>query len=252
MFATKNYVTTELSSQQQPALTSHNLTIWTILAFQAGWINAGGFLACFRFVTHTTGFATQFGYDVAVAKWSDALGMLTVPLFFMAGAMLSGFYVDAPLSRGQKPKFYVAFLYSTTFLTAVTALGYSGTFGPFGQNYDPVYSYLLIALLCLTAGIQNAVTSTASHNTVRTSHLTGHTTDLGIGLVRILTSSNKEKLKYEIARNQIRILVITGFILGSVVSSFVFLQVGYIGFIAPAAISAGLYWHAKRKFNVDA
>ncbi len=38
---------------------------WFLLSFNAGCINAGGFLATGRFVSHVTGFATFFGVDLA-------------------------------------------------------------------------------------------------------------------------------------------------------------------------------------------
>ena len=81
MFATRN--TSTLSDFSID--TRRNRVIWFTLAFQAGWINAGGFLACHRFVSHVTGFATQFGVDIAEFRWTDATGMLTVPLFFFNG-----------------------------------------------------------------------------------------------------------------------------------------------------------------------
>lgn len=68
-----------------------NITIWMLMAFQAGVLNIGGFMACHRFVSHVTGFATFFGYELNQADSSHALGMLIVPLFFFIG------------SNGQRP-----------------------------------------------------------------------------------------------------------------------------------------------------
>ena len=34
---------------------------WFLLAFLGGHVNAGGYLACHRFVSHVTGFATLAG-----------------------------------------------------------------------------------------------------------------------------------------------------------------------------------------------
>ena len=66
------------------------------MAFQAGLINIGGFMACHRFVSHITGFATFFGYEINQADTSAALSMLVVPMFFLFGCMISGF-----LERGE-------------------------------------------------------------------------------------------------------------------------------------------------------
>ncbi|MGZ3722461.1 MAG: DUF1275 family protein, partial [Bdellovibrionales bacterium] len=74
-----------------------NVTIWMILAFQGGLLNIGGLLACHSFVSHVTGFATLFGLELNRTRYLAASGMLIVPLFFLLGAMLSGFLVDLRL-----------------------------------------------------------------------------------------------------------------------------------------------------------
>lgn len=62
--------------------TPANVSIWMSMAFQAGILNIGGFMACHRFVSHITGFATFFGHEINQADNSHAFGMLAVPLFF--------------------------------------------------------------------------------------------------------------------------------------------------------------------------
>lgn len=225
------------------------LKLWAILAFQAGWINGGGFLACRRFVTHTTGFATQFGFDLASANWTDAIAMLSIPLFFLCGAMIGAFLVDRPLQSSQRPKFHILFFLISLFLTAATALGTMDAFGPFGKEPQFWPAYILIALLCISSGVQNACSTTASKNYVRTTHLTGYTTDLGISFVRLFSLKDTAKLQQEVSQNKIRVTVIITFIFGTAVSSFVFMRSGYIGFIVPALISAVLGLIAKREFS---
>ena len=48
-------------------------------------MNADGFLASGRFVSHVTGFATLFGVAAANRKFYIAVGVLTVPIFFCHG-----------------------------------------------------------------------------------------------------------------------------------------------------------------------
>ena len=226
-----------------------NRWLWAVLAFQAGWINGGGFLACHRFVTHTTGFATQFGYDIALTKWTDAAAMITLPVFFLAGSMLGAFYVDRPLHRHQKAQFHVLFFIMTFFLGAVTLLGSIGALGKFGSELDFTTNYCIIALLCMSSGIQNACSTTASKSYVRTTHLTGYTTDLGISFVRFLTLRDPERLRMEKKQNIIRLIVILSFITGTAFSSIIFLHYGYVGFLLPTYISLCLYIISRREFK---
>ena len=64
-----------------------------------------------------------------------------------------------------------------------------GWFGEFGEPLRLKRDYLLLALLCTASGLQNAVVSSLSGSIIRTTHLTGTTTDLGIGLIRVLYST---------------------------------------------------------------
>ncbi|MGZ3690058.1 MAG: YoaK family protein [Pseudobdellovibrio sp.] len=226
-----------------------NRKLWAIMAFEAGCINGGGFLACHRFVTHTTGFATQFGYDLAAMKWTDALAMITVPVFFMTGAMVGAYFVDRPLHRQQPARFHILFFLMAFFLTSVTLLGSSGVFGAFGQDLDVVKMYSLIALLCLSSGMLNACSTTASKSYVRTTHLTGYTTDLGISFMRLFSLKDEDKIKTEKNANSIRLLVIISFITGTAVSCFLFLKVGYLGFMIPALISLTLFTISKKEYD---
>jgi uncharacterized membrane protein YoaK (UPF0700 family) len=64
----------------------------------AGTINSGGFLACGRWVTHVTGFATFFGIDLVTGEYKLALSMLIVPMFFLLGSFVSGYLIDVRLA----------------------------------------------------------------------------------------------------------------------------------------------------------
>lgn len=250
MLATSKYLPKFYDIIVQPKDSLIGLRLWALLAFQAGSINGGGFVACRRFVTHTTGFATQFGYDLATTKWGDAIAMLSIPLFFLCGAMIGGIFVDRPIELKEKPKFHILFFLITLFLVTATALGTMNAFGDFGKEPQSWPAYLLIALLCVSSGIQNACSTTASKNYVRTTHLTGYTTDLGISLVRLFTlRDDPKKIRHEISQNKIRVTVILSFIVGTAFSSSIFVHFGYIGFLIPALISAVLYFVAKKEYE---
>lgn len=228
-----------------------NVKIYLSLAFQAGAINVGGFMACHRFVTHTTGFATFFGHELAQGHVLQAAGMSTVPLFFLIGAMLSAFFVDRRIGRNERPLYVVSFGLITLFLASVTTMGSSGWFGVFGQELELSQDYLLLALLCLSSGIQNATVSTAFHSVIRTTHLTGLTTDLGIGLTRVLFRSHiKTSRQDEIRANWIRTGIIFSFVMGSLLSAFIFLNAQYLGFLLPTLISSCLFGLSLKGFLV--
>lgn len=210
------------------------------MAFQAGVLNMGGFLACHRFVSHVTGFATFFGYEFTQKDRSHAWGMLIVPLFFLFGAMVSGYLVDIRLKLHKKPKYYIAYAVMLVLILIATIGGWLGWFGPFGASLEESRNgYLLLILLCFTCGIQNGTITSVSKSVVRTTHLTGITTDLGIGLVRlfnkhILPAEHKELLDSEYKATFMRLGIILMFVMGSVLAGFLYPIVGFWGFLVPA------------------
>lgn len=215
-----------------------NIAIWFSMAFQAGMINSGGFLSCHRFVTHTTGFATHFGTEFAMGNTVSAFGMLLVPVFFLLGSMTSAFFVDRRYIRGERPLYHWMFALISIFMLIIIALGESKFFSQFGETVLVTKDYLLLVLLCLSSGIQNAAITSASGSVVRTTHLTGITTDLGIGLVRAFSLGYSDKVQAsESKSNWMRTGIIISFILGSTVAAWIFLHVQYIGFLGPAMIS---------------
>nr|BDT27541.1 DUF1275 domain-containing protein [Bacteriovorax sp. HI3] len=219
-----------------------NVSIWMTMAFQAGVLNIGGFMACHRFVSHVTGFATFFGYELNKEDSSHAIGMLIVPLFFLLGAMLSGVLVDIRLKQHKKPKYYIAFGVIFFLILIVLLGGMSGKLGVFGESVYSLGDYLLLILLCFICGVQNGTITTVSKSVVRTTHLTGITTDLGIGLVRLMNYKKiQEPLDNEKKATMMRVGIIFFFGLGSVVGGYAFNHLEYLGFIIPALTSGVLF-----------
>lgn len=213
-----------------------------LLAFQGGVLNIGGFMACHRFVSHVTGFSTFFGYELTRPSANHAIGMLIVPLFFLLGVMMSGLLVDLRLKLHKKPKYYLSFGFIFLILLLVFICGVEGYFGAFGESTNTSRNYLLLILLCLTCGIQNGTITSVSKSVVRTTHLTGITTDLGIGLIRLLNSSRlDESMDNEKKATLMRVGIIFFFTLGSVVGAITFQRLKYIGFTIPLITSGFLF-----------
>lgn len=229
-----------------------NVAIWMAMAFQAGVLNIGGFMACHRFVSHVTGFATYLGVEVSQTPdnafhW---VGMLVVPLFFLLGAMLSGQLVDLRLKLHKKPRYYITFGVIFGLTLIVLFGGVFGLFGKFGEPLALRRDYALLILLCLICGIQNGTITSVSKSVLRTTHLTGITTDLGIGLVRFLNRAKLNDTSNEVSRaNLMRIGIILFFGVGSVAGGFAFKKFGYGGFTMPA-LTSGILFSLMMYFQV--
>jgi uncharacterized membrane protein YoaK (UPF0700 family) len=86
--------------------------------------------------------------------------------------------------------------------------------------------------------LQNAALTSATGATIRTTHLTGITTDLGIGLIRAASlDDSDQRRRWEVKANFLRLGTITSFMIGSAVGADLYLVYGYAGFILPAMIA---------------
>lgn len=221
---------------------------WFLLSSLAGIINAGGYLSCHRFVSHVTGFATLSGISFVENDWLEALGMLVVPAFFLLGVVISGYVTESLSLTKHKYKYAPVFGIVASLLALVAVLGEFGFFGRFGLVAKIEHDFILLACLCTACGLQNAAITTASGSTIRTTHLTGLTTDLGLGIVRIFfTPIRKEQKKIEIKTNWLRIGTILSFTFGSFIGALTFIRSEYIAFLFPATIALYFTFVAKEE-----
>jgi uncharacterized membrane protein YoaK (UPF0700 family) len=99
----------------------------------------------------------------------------------------------------------------------------------------------------MASGLQNGAITSSSGNSVRTTHLTGLTTDLGLGLARLLTvSKNDPSFREETLANALRAGTVVAFIFGSAAGAWLFAVLQYRGFLIPALISGYAAWHGRQ------
>ncbi len=217
---------------------SRVLIQWFLLSFMAGNINAGGFLACNRFVTHVTGFATIAGIDFAGGEFRAGLGMLAVPLFFLFGVMVSAYFVDRRLNLGERPRYHYVMGLVTVCLAVVVVAGHFRGFGEFGQALHLRNDFIFMALLCMASGLTNAALTTSTGAFVRITHLTGIMTDLGIGVMRVFAMNRKgEDYFTERLANFYRAGNLISFTVGSFVGAGLYLKIEYLGFLLPMILA---------------
>ncbi|MGN6384401.1 MAG: YoaK family protein [Dyella sp.] len=201
-----------------------------LLALVAGCINAVGYL-CFRHqpITHLTGTSTELGLAIArvdlaeIAHWGLAI------LSFLAGAMSSGFIVQQrTLQLGRR--YGVVLMLESALLFAATPL--------IAAHHD-----LGIYLASAACGLQNAMVSTYSGATFRTTHLSGIFTDLGIYLGQRLRG-----LEVDMLRIHVCVLVASHFIVGAVLGTLGFMWISERVLLIPAVLTGlvGLAYAAYR------
>ncbi len=157
-----------------------NRQLGGVLSFVAGAINAGGFLAVQRYTSHMTGIVSGVADDLALGHVLLAAAGLVSLGAFIAGAMSTAILVNWARAHKLHSEYASALL-----LEAVLLL----LFGVFGANMLSFAALLLpttVLLLCFIMGLQNAMVTKISAASIRTTHMTGVITDLGIELGRML------------------------------------------------------------------
>ncbi|MDF4204003.1 YoaK family protein [Maribacter sp. SA7] len=193
----------------------HNLQIATILSFVAGIVNVTGFLAYNQLTTNVTGHFALFMNDVAnLDFWKGTVYFLYI-FSFLFGSFFSSFLIEKFKKNKQLNVFMVPTIVECLILIAI----------PVYSNAFPItHPNLIVSALLFAMGLQNSFVTKISNAVVRTTHLTGLFTDLGIELSQLFFPEqhpNKEKLKSTI---RLRLFIICFFFLGGIFGGFLYLQ----------------------------
>ncbi|MEZ0230227.1 MAG: YoaK family protein [Planctomycetota bacterium] len=197
-----------------------------MLCTVAGALNAGGFFAVGIYTSHVTGHWSRVGDELALGHYGVAAGFAALVLVFLLGAMTSALFIQADLGARNRIR-YTKPLVLELLLVVVFAL--------VGSRYDGPKHQLapyLTAVLSFAMGLQNALVTTASGAVVRTTHMTGVTTDLGIELVRLgfLVRDGKGALvRVQSHRALLHVLMLVSFGVGGAGGALAFLAWGYLG-----------------------
>jgi uncharacterized membrane protein YoaK (UPF0700 family) len=155
---------------------SGNRGLGYLLAFVAGAINAGGFLAVQQYTSHMTGIVSEMADLIALGQYRIALFGLACLATFIGGAACTAVLVNYARSRQLQSEYAIPLLVEASLLMAFGILG-----AQHGTMQGGVVS-ITILLLCFVMGLQNAVITKISGAVIRTTHVTGIATDLGIDL----------------------------------------------------------------------
>jgi len=189
------------------------------LAAVAGMVNVVGFLGFeHQAITHLTGTTTLLGAAIAHGDRTLASRLFGAMLAFVAGAAFGGLLIqDSNVRLGRRYGLALA-VESVLLLLAMQSFARGELAGP-----------LLAAAAC---GLQNALATTYSGAVVRTTHVSGMFTDLGIGIGHALRG-----LPLHRRRLLLCTLVIGGFFAGSVMGALLFVRIGYRALLLPAALT---------------
>lgn len=216
-------------------LKSKNIVLWLLLAFHAGYLNAGGFLSSHLFVSHMTGMVSSIGMNTAELLLT--LEAFMAPILFIFGSGVAGYLLDRDTARESVSYIMLGGLIMIVFNLAALIGGVSGFFGTFGEPLMLQRDFVLLFILTFMCGLQNGLFTSLTGGAIRSTHITGTATDLGLGLVKQFNEKRIHKKKIDGRKNWLRTGMILAFTIGSMIAAIIFNRYEYWGFAVSAALS---------------
>ena len=217
-----------------------NRALGLLLAFNAGAVNAGGFLAVNLYTSHMTGFLSLLADSLVLGNMALVLSAVGILWAFLSGAGSTAILVNWARSRRLQGGFALPLL-----LEAVLMLAF-GLMGAITMTWNTVFAVpLTVLLLAYIMGLQNAVVTKLSLAEIRTTHMTGIVTDLGIEMGKMFywnrsSTPPEAYVRANHARMRLFSSLIGMFTLGGVVGAAGFKYVGFVWVVPLAAIILGL------------
>jgi len=152
-----------------------NAILAAYLALVGGFVNSAGFVLIGQFTSHVTGNIGRLANDVASREWSAAGGAAAMIVAFFCGAFVASMIIESEAFGSA------AYAYGTSLaLEAFLLFGFLAMFTAGGDRIRSLEG----ATLCVAMGVQNSLVTRLSGAVIRTTHLTGVVTDLGIESAR--------------------------------------------------------------------
>ncbi len=205
----------------------HNLRLASLLGLTAGAVNAEGFLGYKVLTTNVTGHVAFFAESLTFENWRLAWVIFLYMFLFLLGAFTSSLIMSGVES--QKKFFSYIPIFIEIFILFLSSL--HGNSLELSLRTRETYAGTLL----FSMGMQNALVTVISGSVVRTTHLTGTMTDLGIDLSRWLHAKriNQPAL---ILRIKLKVYLILFFILGAVSGGYLFNRFHFYSFYFPILI----------------
>ncbi|WP_291143526.1 YoaK family protein [Flavobacterium sp. UBA7680] len=216
----------------------HNLKIASLLSFVAGLVNVAGFLAVQKLTTNVTGHFAFFVDEIFKLDFTQGFIYFLYIFFFFLGSFFSSLLVEFLLRKNEKYSYVIPTAIESAILFGIAAFGEHLIL----RSPDAIAYSLLFAM-----GLQNSLVTKISNATVRTTHLTGLFTDLGIELSQLFFYSEKLFRKKLFVSIKLRLTIISFFFIGGITGGIFYSSMGlHVLLIGAAALLSGLLYERIR------
>jgi len=193
----------------------HNLRLAALLSFIAGLVNITGVLFLNVLTTNVTGHFAFFAEEVVLKRYNLAFLFLVYIFSFLLGSFIASLLTEFFVRRNHPSAHKYSMFLEIIILLIIGIAG----------NYFLQYGLPRAVIACLmlfSMGVQNSLVTQISNSTVRTTHLTGLFTDLGIELAHLIFYKREEPHKKLRKSIDLRIAIIAFFFIGCVAGGFLY------------------------------
>jgi len=223
------------------SLTAHqrnpiaNRRLARVLCFVAGAANAGGFLAVQQYTSHMSGIVSAIADELVLHRYGLVLHGIGALVSFLAGAASTAVLINWARRARLRSEYAIPLLLEAGLLLC---------FGLLGSHLDDMewlFVPATVMLLCFMMGLQNALITKLSHAEIRTTHVTGMVTDIGIELGKLFywngpVRPNTQPVVAD--RHKLRLLtvLVSTFLVGGIIGAQAFSTLGYAATLPFAAL----------------
>lgn len=192
----------------------HNLLLAALLSSNAGLVNITGVLSISVLTTNVTGHFAFFAEELSLNHFKLAISFLVYIFSFLFGSFFSSILTEYFESKEKKTSHGLSMSIEIALLFCV---------GYYLKYLNPTFSpHFIASILLFAMGMQNSLVTQISSSTVRTTHLTGLFTDLGIELSQLFFHKKIEEKKLLWKSINLRLAIISFFFIGGVIGGYLF------------------------------
>ncbi len=191
----------------------HNIGIASLLSFVAGIVNVVGFLAVQKLTTNVTGHFAFMVEEALKFNIHQSLFYFIYIFSFLFGAFFSNFIIEITEKVTDRYIYIIPVLTEVVILTVIALVRF---------EFIITNPNLIACAMLFAMGLQNSLVTTISNSVVRTTHLTGLFTDLGIEISQLFFFKSTEQKTKLVSSIKLRMTIITTFFIGGIIAGLLF------------------------------
>jgi uncharacterized membrane protein YoaK (UPF0700 family) len=197
---------------------SDNIKLGALTAFSAGMVNVISVIVFFAFTSNVTGHYAILAQEIARGHWYEAAVVFLWIFLFFSGNFVSNLLIIH--SKGKQGRFLA---HSTPLMLEIICLTGVGFYLEYFYTNSLKETESLVAIMLFAMGLQNGLTASITNFSVKTTHLTGLTTDLGL-IFSMLTKKENWGDSQLIDRAKLLLSIVFAYMAGGILAGILYYQ----------------------------